>query len=169
MPGIAAAGRHLGSCFWLLVPILGLNLLFTRSLPAAYQADVFWRDIPPALAIGENVLRVVVMILPALIPLRLETRTQRAGLAVFAVGFAAYAGSWAVLIVAPGSAWATSALGFTAPAWTPALWLLGFVLLAEQSFVPRVRPRAVVATCAIAFVALHVTHAALVFGRSHPL
>lgn len=163
-----ATNRYLRSCIWLLVPILALNLLFTPSLPPAYQAGVFWRDIPRALAIGENVLRVVVMILPALVPFSLETRAQRVGLAVFAVGFAAYAGSWAALILAPGSAWAMSALGFTAPAWTPALWLLGFVLLAKGSFVPRIRARPVLATCSIAFVVLHVAHAALVFGRGHP-
>ena len=166
LPPFSVVIRYVRSCFWLLIPILALNLLFTKSLPPAFQADVFWRNIPRALAISENVLRVVVMILPTLVPLGVETRAQRVGVAVFVLGFGAYAGSWAALIVAPGSAWAMSAPGFTAPAWTPALWLLGLVLLAERSFIPRVRPRPIFAVCAVAFVALHVTHAALVFERT---
>jgi hypothetical protein len=106
------------------------------------------------------------MILPAIVPFGLDTRAQRAGLAAFVGGFAAYAGSWFAMISAPRSAWATSALGFTAPAWTSALWLLGLVLLAERSHARRIRhPRALFASCAVGFMVLHVTHAAIVYGR----
>ena len=66
------------NCFWLLVPILIFNLLFTRQLPAAYQMNVFWKDIPKAISVPENLLRTLVMILPVFMRLRVSThRLQR--------------------------------------------------------------------------------------------
>ncbi|MFZ5442383.1 MAG: hypothetical protein ACOZQL_20405, partial [Myxococcota bacterium] len=117
--------RFLANGAWLLVPVMALNLAFAARLPAAYQPDVFWRDIPPALAFAENVTRLGVFVLPALVPLGWSSRAQRLGLTLFVGGFGVYAASWALLILAPEHPLARSAVGFTAPAWTPALWLAG--------------------------------------------
>jgi hypothetical protein len=42
-------------------------------------------------------------------------------LVLFTAGTLVYFASWVILMVAPGSSWSTSALGFVAPAHTPLL------------------------------------------------
>lgn len=157
--------RVLGSCGWLLVPVLLLNVFFAASLPEAYQPQVFWKDVPSALGFAENVLRVGVMAIPWLVPMGCASRTQRWGLALFASGFVLYAASWALLILAPSGVLSTSLPGFTAPAWTPAFWLAGLVVMADSSFIGRFRPRWPLLVVSVLFLACHIGHATLVFVR----
>jgi hypothetical protein len=49
-------------------------------LPPALASNAFSRDIPPLVTYGENTLRIVVMILPFLMPLEVATAGQRRGL-----------------------------------------------------------------------------------------
>ena len=167
MTGRRSIVTYARSCFWLLAPVLLLNVLATGALPPAYQPDVFWRDIPLPLAMVENAARVLVIALPALVPLELRSRAQRVGAVVFAGGIAGYGLAWFALIAAPHSAWSTSALGFSAPAWSPALWIAGLVLLSERTWFTRFRHvRLVLGTSGAIFLAAHVSHALLVFERS---
>ncbi len=54
------------NCFWLIVPVLLWNLLFT--LPGKYSPGIFWHNIPPLIAYGENIFRTVVILFPLLMP-----------------------------------------------------------------------------------------------------
>jgi hypothetical protein len=161
--------RLLLNCFWLLVPLLAVNVIFAGDLPPAFQPAVFWKDIPRGISLPENVLRGLVMFLPALMPLRLDTPSRRRGLALFVFGNAAYFAVWAALILAPASAWSRSAIGFVAPAWTPALWLAGLTLMSDEIVVRRIPwRRGVYAALATAFVAFHCAHTTLVWSRVAP-
>ncbi len=71
--------KYLLNCFLLIVPALVLNLLWASRLPAEWQFDAFWRDIPPALAYGERITSLVVNVLPVLMPFRISTTRQRKG------------------------------------------------------------------------------------------
>jgi hypothetical protein len=123
---------YLCNCFWLLVPILLFNLLYSRQLPAAYQMSAFWKDIPKVISVPEDLLRTLVMMVPVFMHLRVSTLNQRFGLGLYLAGVLVYFTSWAVLIVAPQCAWSTSAIGFLAPAYTPILWLTGVGLLGDR-------------------------------------
>jgi hypothetical protein len=159
--------RYLSSCFLLLVPILVWNLLLASRLPPAFQGAEFWRDIPRWVSVPENVLRLLVFVLAALMPLELPTRRQRVRLAVFAAGVAAYFASWAVLITWPSSAWSTSAPGFLAPAYTPALWLFGLGLLSDRLFITALPFRRwMFFALAAGFLAFHNLHTAIVYARN---
>jgi hypothetical protein len=155
------------NCFWLLVPILIFNLLFTRQLPAAYQMNVFWKDIPKAISVPENLLRTLVMILPVFMRLRVSTPSQKLGLALYLTGLAIYFTSWAVLIASPQCAWSMSEIGFMAPAWTPIVWLLGICLIGDELLLPGVafKPWMYWALSAL-FLVFHNLHAATVYSRS---
>jgi hypothetical protein len=140
------------------VPVLVLNLVLGGTLPAAYQPDVFWQDVPAALSIAENAARVAVLALPVLMPLRRD----RLGWSIYAAGLVLYGISWLALILAPQSVWATSAWGFAAPAYTPALWLAGIGLIGARH-----KPLLllVFALTSAAFLALHVGHTLTIYGR----
>lgn len=163
----SAARRYLSSCFLLLVPILVWNLALASQLPPAFQSAEFWRDIPCWVSAPENVLRLLVLVLPALMPLEIATRRQRAGLAVVAAGIAVYFASWVLLITWPTSAWSTSAPGFLAPAYTPALWLFGLGLLSGRLFITALPFRRwMFFALAAGFLAFHNLHAAIVYVRN---
>lgn len=57
---------YLLNCFLLIIPTLLFNVIFASSLPKAFSAEIFWKDIPPVLATGENILRGIVLIFPFL-------------------------------------------------------------------------------------------------------
>lgn len=158
--------RYLINCGWLLLPAVLWNLAFATRLPAAFQPEEFWRDIPSALAALENGLRVAVFVLPFFMPLRLREPAQRRALLLFAIGTLIYFGSWQALMAAPQSAWATSALGFTAPAWTPALWLGALALLGRELYWWRFYRWWMYALVSMAFLVAHISHTAIVFARN---
>ncbi len=163
-----AVVRHFAlSCGLLLIPLSVWNIALTGSLPPSFAPAEFWRDIPVPLAFTENSLRLAVFILPFLMPLDLAAPGRIRALFVFAAGTLLYFASWLALILFPSSAWSSTALGFAAPAYTPALWLLGIALLGRQLFWGSFYRWWMYAALAIAFLAAHISHAALVFARTH--
>jgi hypothetical protein len=154
------------NCFWLLIPILAFNLLFMRQLPAAFQANVFWNQIPRAISVPENVLRTLVMVLPVFMRLRVSTPGQKLGAGLYLTGLFVYFASWAVLIAFPQCEWSTSAFGFVAPAYTPILWLTGIALIGDELLIPRIPFKPYMYwTLSAFFLLFHNLHAALVFSR----
>jgi hypothetical protein len=154
------------NCFWLLAPILIFNLLFTRQLPAAYQMNVFWKDIPKAISLPENLLRMIVMILPVFMRLRVSTTSQKLGLGLYLTGLLVYFASWTVLIASPQCTWSMSAVGFMAPAWTPIVWLLGISLIGDELLLPVVAFKPwMYGVLSVLFLVFHNLHAATVYSR----
>jgi hypothetical protein len=159
--------RYALSCGLLLLPIFIWNAMFTRFLPSALAMAEFWRDIPPPLGYLENSLRLLVSVLPFLMPLELASVLQRRGLVVYVVGTALYFSAWAALMIAPRSPWATGPAGFLAPAYTPVMWLLGVALLGQRLYWGRFYRWWMFLFPAAGFVAAHVGHTALVYARTY--
>ena len=154
------------NCFWLLVPILIFNLLFARQLPAAFQADIFWQDIPKAISVPENIFRTIVMMLPILMKLRVSTRSERLGLGIYLAGIVLYFASWAALIVFPQGTWSSSGAGFLAPAYTPMIWLIGIGLMGNQLQISSVPfNRWTYWSLSATFLLFHNLHAFTVYSR----
>ena len=157
---------YIRNCFWLMVTSILLLFLAADRLPSAFQAEVFWKDIPWFIAWPENLFRTVVFALPAFIPLSIKTTRQRRGLALYIFGTGVYFASWLALIIAPQSWWSLSAPGFLAPAYTPLIWLFGIGLIGERLFASRIgfRPWMFFALTVV-FLSFHIAHTALVYGR----
>jgi hypothetical protein len=155
-------GKNAG---WLIVPVLLWNAFLTSRLPQAYSPEVFWSNIPAALSTAENALRLIVTALPFFSPLEIVAQSQKRGLAIFSAGLAIYFISWLPLIYAPDSAWSLSAIGFLAPAGTPAVWLFGLALVMQRLFWRSPYRWWVFLILSLGFLAAHISHAAIVFGR----
>jgi len=149
----------------LLIPILAWNAILASKLPAGYQAEMFDKDIPSAVSLGENIFRSLVMFLPLLMPLNLVGRSQKLGLYIFIFGMLVYFLSWVVLIVLPGSTWSMSAVGFLAPAYTPLIWLVGIGLIGAQFYFHFPYQSWMYILLSIVFLSFHITHAAIVYLR----
>lgn len=158
---------YLFTCFWLAVPVLLFDALFTERLPPAFQMESFWRDIPAVIAIPENVFRIGLFGFMLLMPIELGTRRARIGLAVYLAGMAAYLGAWLMLICAPQSGWSASLAGSMAPAYTPAIWLAGIGMVGTRLSIRRIpfHPWGY-AACAASFLICHNAHSFLVLTRT---
>jgi hypothetical protein len=122
------------SCGLLLLPAFVWNIAFADVLPPVFSKAIFWQDIPPALAVMENLFRALVFGLPFIMLLELSTQKQRQGLVVFTLGTLVYFGSWLLLMFLPASEWSASVIGFTSPAYTPALWLIGLAMVGRRLY-----------------------------------
>jgi len=111
--------KYVLSCELLIIPVLVWNIAFTGFLPPALGSQEFWRDIPPMVTYGENLLRLIVLVLSFLMPLDLRAVSQRRGLTLFTVGMVLYFLAWLALMPFPQSQWSLSWTGLLAPAYTP--------------------------------------------------
>ena len=158
--------KYLLNCFWLLLPILAWNIIFFEKLPKPFNTEAFDQNIPTIILLSEQVLRGAIMILPIIMVLSLETRIQKYGLFIYSIGLVIYFASWLVLIKAPESTWSQSMLGFTAPAYTTLIWLVGIGLIGKESFFKIDRISVIYMACAMLFVVVHTLHTVLAFQRN---
>ena len=157
--------KYLLNCFLLIIPALILNLLWATRLPPMWQFEFFWKDIPPAIAYGENISRILVNVLPVFMPLRVSTKQQRTGLVIYIIGTLIYFLAWILLVYFPQSAWSTSLVGSTATAWTSLLWLIGIGLIGDSLYIPIPYRSWVYILLSVIFAAFHTLHAVMVYLR----
>lgn len=149
----------LKNAFLLLVPILLWNWLLMDYLPPVYQPDIFWEDIPSWIALPENMFRIAVFVLPALMIISLKSKTGKRGMSLYVVGSLLYYLSWLMVMRYPESAWSKSIIGFTAPAWTTIFWLSGIAMLGSRSILSLSKLNWIYAFMALSFVCFHTIHA----------
>lgn len=149
--------------FWLLVPVLVLNLVLVGRLPPPLAPGSPGPDIPGWLSLSETVLRGLVFGVPLLMPFSLRTPHARPALAVYSGGLAAYVAAWVAVVWAPTSVWSTSAVGLTALAWTSILLFTGIGLRSTLRFFPGYRPWMYLGTAAL-FTAVHTVPMAMIWG-----
>ena len=157
---------YLLNCLLLLLPIMAWNLIFASKLPWAYSEEVFSKGIPSFIANGENIFRLIVFILPVLMPLRIETQSQRLGLWLYIAGTAVYFISWLAQMYFPQSAWSLSVWGFLAPAYTPLIWLVGIGLIGSTLYFSSPYRSRMYIVASVIFVGFHLSHAMAVFSRN---
>lgn len=145
----------------LMVPAMAITFAAWPYLPDGYQT--FDQGVPAWLVLVEGALRIAVLVLAALSRVGRRGEVPAAGWLIYAVGLLLYLGSYLAQILLPETGWSRSAVGFAAPAWTTAFWLLGIGLVTRPwPGLPTMRPAYLAA--AIAFVVVHSTHAFLAFA-----
>jgi len=121
---------HWWNGLWLILPLMGWNLLFgPRITDERVTSDA---HLPKWLLAVENGLRVVVFVLPLLIPVKFDEPSSKVGLAVYILGTLIYFASWIPLMLAPHSVWSNSPAGLLAPRITPFLPFLGLALIGSS-------------------------------------
>ena len=158
--------NYLLNCLLLLLPIMAWNLIFVSKLPWAYSEEVFSKNIPSKITNGENILRSLVFILPVLMPIRIETQSQKLGLWLYIIGTAIYYLSWLAQIHFPRSVWSLSGWGFLAPAYTPLIWLTGIGMIGSSLYFPSPYQSWMYIVLSVIFIGFHLSHALTVFLRN---
>jgi hypothetical protein len=157
--------KYLLNCFILLIPIFIWNLIFAKSLPKGYTMDFFWKDIPAIIGNTENILRIIVFILPILMTFSLETKLQKIGFGLYIFGTAIYFLSWIVQIYFPECFWSKNILGFMAPAYTTLLWFVGIGLIGKNTIIKIPYITVIYIIITVCFVITHSIHTYIVFQR----
>lgn len=151
----------------LFIPILLFNYIFVKYLPPAYEMKSFNTNIPKQISIGELIGRLFVFGLPLFMSLNYSTASGKHSLALFIIGVFIYFSSWIALILFPDSLWSRSFIGFTAPAFTPIIWLAGFALLVDSFYFKIPYNRLYFIIPSIFFVIFHFSHSLFVWFREY--
>ena len=149
-----------------LIPIFIWNYIFMSKLPLVYQPQSFNHDIPMLISVGENLFRSIIFILPMFFKLSIEESRQRKGLVVFVIGVLLYFFSWLTLMYMPESTWSINILVFSAPAYTPIIWLVGLSMMVERYYLFRYSKWHYIVP-AILFSIFHIYHSIYVFDRAY--
>lgn len=151
-----------------IIPVLLWNMILAKKLPPTFQAKTFDKNIPRFLLIGENVFRIIIFILPLFLQIDIHSKYGLSGLIVYLTGVILYFISWLILIIVPDSAWSKSVYGFTAPAYTPLIWMLGLSLMFDSFYfkIPYVAWE--YAVPAFVMICFHFSHARLAY-KKHPV
>ena len=115
------------NCLWLIVPLLIWNIVLGPKLTDPRLTSN--ANSPAWQLIVENIVRILVFIMPLLIPLQIRDGVSRTGLIVYIVGTLVYFASWLPLMFAPQSPWSMSAIGALAPFVTPLAVFGGIALI----------------------------------------
>ena len=148
-----------------VIPVLIWNAIFTKKLPQDFGAETFDMGIPKPVLIAENILRLFVFFLPLCTRVNIGSSIGQSGLIIFLVGIVCYFGSWIMLIRYPDSRWSKTVFGFTAPAYTPLIWLVGLSLMIDSYYFhfPYFPWQYLIPSCA--FIGVHLTHTVLAFRK----
>lgn len=155
--------KYLLNCFCLLIPVFLWNIILVGYLPKSYSPDIFWKDIPKIVSYGENILRIIVFVLPLLMVLSLKTKLQKIGLLIYFIGLVIYFSSWVIMIISPDSYWSRSLIGFMAPAFTTIIWFVGIGLIGNKAFFKFPKLSFIYIGLSLLFVIFHSTHTYIVF------
>jgi hypothetical protein len=148
-----------------IIPILAWNMLFISKLPSAFDPKSFNRSIPFLIIVGENLFRVIIFILPLFFRINISTSIGKTGLTVFIFGTLIYFSSWLLLIFFPDSTLSASILGFTAPAYTPLIWLIGLSLMVDSYYFKFPYSKWHYILPSIMFSFFHIYHTVYVYDR----
>jgi len=118
------------NAFLLFIPILIWNGLLFHKLPQSIKSDP--KEMPRYLFRGETILRVAVFGFPFLIPLNYNSDFFYRGLTLYTIGLVIYYSSWLPLMIKPESNLTKKLIIWTAPAWTPSIFLAGITILSES-------------------------------------
>ncbi len=149
-----------------LIPILIWNSIFFSKLPAPYQEPLFSHNIPGIITYGETIFRILIFTLPLLFTISMEIPLQKKGWIIFIIGLTLYCISWLLLIYMPDFSWSKSLVGFTAPAYTPLIWLIGLGLIVDKGYFFKYSKFHYLLP-ALFFTFFHVYHAIYVYSREY--
>lgn len=147
----------------LIIPPMVITFGLWGVLPAAYSPENFWKGIPGWLALLENIFRILVFSIPAILCFGKKEISQSLGWYLYGGGLAIYITSYLLQIFFPSSEWSQSFIGFTAPAWSTLFWFTGISLVCDRSWLPIPWFRAIYFCCALFFLLFHIGHAGFIY------
>ena len=160
--------RYLYNGVFLLLITMLWNIIFYEYLPETFSLENFRKNIPTIVLTGENIFRILTFGFTIFLSLGLKDNAQRIGLVLYIAGVVIYFASWAAQMFLSESMWSQSLLGYTAPAFTSIIWLLGIGLVGKDLVIKKIPyNRIVFITLSIIFVVFHTMHAVMAYSNQY--
>jgi hypothetical protein len=151
-----------------ILPILLWNIVFASKLPSEFQPKTFHSDLPVFIVVGERMFRIIIFAMPLFLKINIFTDTGRSGLLIYLIGVFLYFASWLFLMFVPISLWSKNILVFTAPAYTPIVWLFGLGLMYDSYYFDASYNPFHYFVPTFLFVLFHTIHVVIVYNRIQP-
>ena len=151
------------SSFLAVIPLLLWNLIFYSKLPEPYQSEGGWNKFPPVFSISEKVLLILTIAILFFLVIEVKHKLQKVGLIFYAIGVILYLLSWIMQIYWPESVWSISPFGFSAPALSPFIWLIGLGMMSKVVNHKLKVLHPVYFMVMSLFILIHVFHALIVY------
>lgn len=146
-----------------LIPICIWNVLLYDQLPLAFNEVHFNQGISSFVLIGEAVFRLIVFVMPFFMIIETKSEKGKHGFLFLLIGTMIYFMSWLALIYFPQSVWSQSVYGFSAPAYTPLIWLYGLSKITDSFYFNRSFNKWYYFTPSIIFSVFHMIHTIQVY------
>ena len=114
------------NCFLLFIPVILLNILFTKYLPECYLKNISHIIVPT-----EIIVRIVLMALSTIMMIDLKGRIGKTGILIYVIGLAIYSASYFVLINYPDTIVGKNVILQLSGYWTAMIWLIGIGLIGK--------------------------------------
>ncbi len=152
--------------FVLLIPIIIWNIIFTSKLPTQFSSQIHNSEFLFVVIAIENICRTALFVLLFFTKVEWMKTNRDYGLAIYVFGCMVYFISWMILIYLPESNWSKSIIGFTAPAYTPSIWLVGIIIIVKTTDVLKiVNSKWPLIVSSFVFIIIHVWHLIMLYQK----
>jgi hypothetical protein len=141
------------SCFWLFIPIIIFNIIFTKYLPEFYL-----KNIHHPIVLIETIARIITIAFSAIMAIKLDNKIGKTGRIVYAIGVLIYFCSYFMVIKFPIALFQDNLIVLLAPYWTSVLWLIGIGLLGNKLLINIPYHYAVYIIISVLFAIIHSIH-----------
>jgi len=151
--------KYKNNCFWLFIPVIIFNIIFTKYLP-----EFFLRNINHPIVIMETVAKIVTIAFSLIMAIKLDNKIGKIGFIVYIIGILIYFCSYFIVIKIQANSYNNNLLVLLAPYWTSALWLIGIGFIGNELLLNIPYHNFVYVIVSIVFVVIHSIHGYLCYN-----
>jgi hypothetical protein len=145
--------NYKNNCFWLFIPIIIFNIIFTKYLPEFYL-----KNINHPIVTIETIARIITIAFSVIMAIKLDNKIGRAGLIVYIIGVLIYFFSYFIVIKVPTILFHNNFIVLLAPYLTSVIWLIGIGLLGNKLFINMPYHYTAYIIISIVFTIIHSIH-----------
>ena len=156
---IVFINNYKNNCFWVFIPIIIFNIIFTKHLPEFYL-----KKINHPIVTIETIARIITIAFSVLLAIKLDNKIGKTGLIVYIIGALIYFWSYFIVIKIPAISLHNNLIVLLAPYWTSVLWLIGIGLLGNKLFINIPYHYNAYIVISIVFTIIHSIHGYICFS-----
>ena len=146
--------------FLLFIPVILINILFTKYLPEYYLKNISHIIIPI-----EMVVRVILMALSTIMIIDIKDRIGKTGVIIYITGFVIYVISYFILINYSDTVVGKNMILQLSGYWTAMIWLIGIGVIGKKLFVKIPYHYTLYIVLSILFGILHTYHGYILLAK----
>jgi len=148
------------NCFLLFIPVILLNILFTKYLPECYLKNISHIIVPI-----EITVRIILMALSTIMIIDVKDKVGKTGILIYITGLIIYFASYFILINCYETVVGENMILQLSGYWTAMIWLIGIGLIGKKLFVKIPYHYALYMILSVLFGIIHTYHGYILLTR----